>query len=173
MTRTGRDHLTQARPAIEHDGATKMAREGRIMLVRDVLANKPIQGVETISAQETLTGLAAHLREKNIGSMVVTGPEGGMVGVISERDVVRAIADDGDSAMRRSVASYMTREVVTATPDDHTVEVLERMTQGRFRHMPVIERGELIGLISIGDVVKIRIAALQRDNALLEEFIRS
>ena len=143
------------------------------MRVKQVLDLKPIQGVETISLQETLTGLTRLLAEKRIGAVIVTEPSGEIAGVISERDIVRALAQDGEGALSSAVSRYMTREVVTAGPNDQIVSLLEKMTSGRFRHMPVIENGALIGVVSIGDLVKARIDLLQRDNQALEEFIRS
>ena len=143
------------------------------MNVNDVLARKAHAGVESIGAQETIATLVDRLAEKRIGAMMVTGSDGELVGIVSERDVVRALATNREGGLSQPVARYMTTEVVTATPRDDAVEVLERMTHGRFRHMPVLNDGGVIGVVSIGDVVKARIEDLQRDNAALEEFIRS
>lgn len=143
------------------------------MIVREVLTQKHENTVETIGAQETLGTLVTRLRDKRIGALIVVDGPGRLIGVISERDVVRGLAEDGDDCLRSPISRYMTSEVVTATPNDSTVSVLERMTAGRFRHMPVLDGGAVVGVISIGDVVKARIEALQRENAALEEFIRS
>ena len=142
------------------------------MKVKTVLDQKPVSGVESISAQETMGELVSRLSERRIGALVVTSGDNALAGVISERDVVRALAMEGEACLRSPVSRYMTAEVVTATPEDDTVTVLERMTAGRFRHMPVMDKGRLVGVISIGDVVKVRIEALQRENAAMEEFIR-
>lgn len=143
------------------------------MNVKDVLSQKELSGVESLGAQETVGGLISRLREKRIGAMVVTDRDGRLVGVISERDVIRALAEDGEICLRSPVMRYMTTEVVTADPGDSILSVLEKMTKGRFRHMPVVSGGDLIGVISIGDLVKARIEALQRENEALETFIRS
>ena len=143
------------------------------MKVKAVLSQKPVSGIETISAQETMGELVTRLKERRIGALVVTSGDNALAGVISERDVVRALATDGEVCLRSPVSRYMTSEVMTTTPEEDTVNVLERMTAGRFRHMPVLDKGELVGVISIGDVVKVRIEALQRENAAMEEFIRS
>lgn len=143
------------------------------MNVNDVLAQKSVDGVESIGAQETISTLVATLAEKRIGAMMVTDQTDRLVGVISERDVVRAIAEDGSDALRQTVTRYMTSEVVTTSKSENVFAVLDKMTKGRFRHMPVMEGGALIGVVSIGDVVKARIEVLQRENEALESFIRS
>ena len=142
------------------------------MDVKHVLARKGDGSIETIGSQESVGTLVARLAEKNIGALMVTGADGALVGVISERDIVRALAEDRDTCLSKPVSHYMTAEVIVASPRDDAIDVLDRMTKGRFRHMPVIGDGEMVGVISIGDVVKARIEELQRDNAALEEFIR-
>lgn len=143
------------------------------MKVSDILQRKPISGVASIGPNESLATLAQTLTERKIGAMVVTDPGGRMIGVISERDVIRALSAAGPDCLNETVSQYMTSKVVVAAPDDSAVSVLERMTAGRFRHMPVLENGKLTGVVSIGDLVKHRIEMLQRDNEALEEFIRS
>ncbi|MEL6277668.1 MAG: CBS domain-containing protein [Pseudomonadota bacterium] len=143
------------------------------MNVNDVLSQKPIDGVESIGAQETVSTLVSKLREKKIGAMMVTDRDGRLVGVISERDVIRALAEDNAECLQNPVSRYMTSDVVATTPKENIFVVLDKMTQGRFRHMPVLESGALSGVISIGDVVKARIEALQKENEALETFIRS
>ena len=142
------------------------------MDVKHVLRRKGDVPVETIGAQETVGALVARLADRNIGALMVMSGEGALVGVISERDVVRALAEEQAVCLTHPVSRYMTADVVTATPQDDAIDVLDRMTKGRFRHMPVLDRESMIGVISIGDVVKARIEQLQRDNAALEEFIR-
>ncbi len=138
-----------------------------------ILAEKAIEGVISIAEDQTLADLVGLLAEKRIGAVVVTNARGALAGVISERDVIRALAESGPESLGAAVAAHMTREVVTAAPEDPLNLLLERMTTGRFRHMPVVQDGEVVGVLSIGDIVKHRIEALQRDNAALEEFIRS
>lgn len=142
------------------------------MLVAEVLNAKPVRGVISISAHQSMADLVDMLAERRIGAVVVTDANGALCGVISERDIVRCLAADGATALSDPVVSHMTREVKTASISDDVVSVLERMTEGRFRHMPVIEDDEIVGVVSIGDIVKHRMAALQRDNAALEAFIQ-
>lgn len=143
------------------------------MDVRHVLGAKSVAGVESIGPQETLSTLAGRLSDKRIGAMVVLDEGDRLVGVISERDVIRALGESGASALHAPIARYMTESVEVAKPSENVFSVLDRMTEGRFRHMPVIDGERVVGVVSIGDVVKARIEALQKDNAALEEFIRS
>ena len=143
------------------------------MDVKHVLGRKKLAGVVGIGPQETLSGLAAKLGEHKIGAMVVLDETDRLVGVISERDVIRALGEEGASALHAPVARYMTEEVKTTSPSENVFNVLDRMTEGRFRHMPVLDAGRVVGVVSIGDLVKARIEALQADNQALEEFIRS
>lgn len=143
------------------------------MIVQDILSAKPVKGVVSIGANRRLSDLVILLAEKNIGAVVATDAAGRLCGVISERDLVRALAEVGPDALDESVSDRMTRDVQTARMEDTAVSVLERMTERRFRHMPVVTEGGLAGVLSIGDLVKSRIDTLQRDNAALEEFIRS
>lgn len=143
------------------------------MDLKHVLAQKGNNAVETIGAQESVATLVGRLAERNIGALMVTGADGALVGIISERDIVRALAADRDNCLSHPVSRYMTREVVVGRLRDGAIDVLERMTKGRFRHMPVVEDGALVGVVSIGDVVKARIEELQRDNAALHAFIQS
>lgn len=143
------------------------------MRVSEIIERKPISGVETIHETASIGDLVQRLREKRIGAVVVTDASNRLCGVISERDVIRALAASAETCLRDPVSDYMTREVVVAHPNDSAVSILEKMTSGRFRHMPVLDNGALVGLVSIGDLVKHRIEMLQRDNEALEEFIRS
>lgn len=143
------------------------------MNVAHVLARKPASGVESIGEQETVASLIKHLADKKIGALMVLSPESELIGVISERDIVRGLAADRENCLQHPVSRYMTREVQTATPAEDVERVLERMTSGRFRHMPVLSDGGVVGVVSIGDLVKARIEALQSENAAMAEFIRS
>ncbi|MEO1292038.1 MAG: CBS domain-containing protein [Pseudomonadota bacterium] len=142
------------------------------MKVKDVLASKEIGGVETIGPQETVGQLVTTLREKRIGAMVVVEGADRLVGIISERDVIRALAEEGHVCLSSTVSKYMTADVMTTAPTEDLLVVLGRMTQGRFRHMPVVDGGRLAGVVSIGDVVAARLRELQRENEALAEFIR-
>lgn len=142
------------------------------MLVAEVLNAKRVNGVISIGAHQSIADLVDVLAERRIGAVIVTDAKGGLCGVISERDVVRSLASDGAATLSDPVVAHMTRDVKTASTTDDVVDVLERMSAGRFRHMPVLDEEEVVGVVSIGDIVKHRIAALQRDNADLEAFIQ-
>lgn len=143
------------------------------MTVGSVLEGKPIASAETVGAHETLKEVCRRLGERRIGALMVVDESGRLCGIISERDVVRALGSDGTGALTASVAAHMTRKVETTTRAERVESVLARMTEGRFRHMPVLNGEELEGVVSIGDLVKARIDALERDNHALESFIRS
>lgn len=142
------------------------------MIVRKILDEKPLQTVETISAQETLAAAAAILAARKIGALIVGDGEEGVAGIVSERDIVRRLAADGADCLTTSVASAMTTKVMTCEPKDTAVSVLQRMTEGRFRHMPVMEDGRLTGVISIGDVVKARMSEIEMENRAMEDMIK-
>ena len=111
------------------------------------------------------------LSDKGIGALVVTGANGEILGIISERDIVRAIAREGAASLDHAVSRYMTAKVVT-THEKATLEsLMDTMTAGRLRHVPVVENDRLIGLISIGDVVKHYVAGIQTEQWALKEYI--
>ena len=140
------------------------------MLVKQILAGKPTQGVLTIEAGASVADAVAELAARRIGALVVRG-DGGPAGILSERDVVREIARQGAAVMERTVAELMTRDVQTATCAEDAVSVLARMTEGRFRHMPVLQDGELVGVISLGDVVKARLSEVSMEKDALESMV--
>lgn len=142
------------------------------MNVRKIIGEKPNQAVATVSEQETLGEAAGILSSKNIGALIVKDGGEGVAGIISERDIVRRLAADGAACLSAAVATAMTRNVVGCDPEDTAVSVLQRMTAGRFRHMPVLEGGALVGVISIGDVVKARMAEIEMENKAMEEMIK-
>ncbi len=111
------------------------------------------------------------LAEKHIGALLITGQEGAMEGIVSERDVVRALADHGSEAMDAQVSRFMTRDVVTATEDESVIRVAQKMTSGRFRHMPVIAGGRLAGIVSVGDAIKYRLEQMEAEQSALREYI--
>lgn len=141
------------------------------MQVRHILQEK---GRHIIAVAETVTmcDAAKMLAEKRIGVVLVKTAEAPLAGILSERDVVRAVATDGAQALSRPVASYMTRNVATCGETDTVEELMEMMTRGRFRHVPVVDEGKmLVGLISIGDVVKSRIAETLNEANSLRDYI--
>jgi CBS domain-containing protein len=142
------------------------------MTVNDILLHK---GSEVITIEPTAT-LAAAVRmlvQQRIGALLVTGADHRIVGIISERDVVRLLDEKGTAALGAPVAEVMTRKVVTCDRNETIAEIMERITSGRFRHVPVIEHGRLVGIVSIGDVVKARLSELEHEQNALREYIRT
>ena len=141
------------------------------MLVTQILMSKERQGVLTVKPHAPITEAVGILSRKRIGALVVSVDGTGTDGIISERDIVREIGRRGTGILRDSVRTIMSKEVVTCTPEETADEVLAKMTKGRFRHMPVVTDGKLTGLISIGDVVKARLAELDMEKHALEGMI--
>ncbi len=143
------------------------------MNVGQILKGKGSQAIESIPEGHTVAAAAGKLAQLRIGALVVTGESTDLAGIVSERDLVRALAAQGAGCMERPVSDYMTRDVVCAAPSDSIDEVLRVMTTKRFRHMPVKDGEKLVGVISIGDAVKARIEGLERENAALADWIKS
>lgn len=142
------------------------------MTVRAILDLKG-RDVTTIVPDKTLGEAASLLSQHKIGALVVTGADRRVTGILSERDIVKAISAGGAAALEEKISARMTREVVTCGPSDTMAELMGRMTAGRFRHVPVIENGRLVGIISIGDVVKHRLAEMERESSALRDYIRT
>jgi CBS domain-containing protein len=141
------------------------------MLVRHILQDKG-RTIIVIAHGATMGEAARLLAEKRIGAVLVTGGSDRLAGILSERDVVRAVATDGPLALERMVSVYMTKDVATCAETDTVQDLMEMMTRGRFRHVPVLDAGEaLCGMISIGDVVKTRIAETQNEANSLRDYI--
>ncbi|MBI2735626.1 MAG: CBS domain-containing protein [Rhodospirillales bacterium] len=140
------------------------------MFVSDILSQKGGL-VFSVTPDTTAAEVARQLSVKRIGSVLVLNDAGTVVGIASERDLVRALATHGVKAMELEVRQIMTREVVSCHPDDSIDEVMQTMTNGRFRHLPVIHHNELVGLISIGDVVKARLEETQHETEALKAYI--
>src|ERR1700721_895849 len=140
------------------------------MTVARILAEKG-RDVFTTQPHRTLKEVIELLAEKSVGAVVVSDASLSVLGILSERDVVRVIAKDGASALDDPVSRYMTPKVITVTRDDTIDHLMHTMTTGRFRHLPVVEDGRLIGLISIGDVVKRHVNALDSERQALREYI--
>ncbi len=141
------------------------------MLVRQILSAKPDQKILTIAPDASIGQATEKLSAHRIGALVVSKDGDTVDGIISERDIVRELGQEGPDALLKAVSELMTKTVVGCSPADTAVSVLERMTQGRFRHMPVAEDGHLTGFISIGDVVKARIDEVEHENSALTEMI--
>ena len=140
------------------------------MTVARILADKGRE-VFTTQPHRTLKEVVELLAAKGVGAVVVSDASLSVLGILSERDVVRVIAKHGASALDDPVSRYMTSKVITVTRDDTIDHVMETMTAGRFRHVPVVEDGRLTGLISIGDVVKRHVTALDSERQALREYI--
>jgi CBS domain-containing protein len=142
------------------------------MTVKSILSSKG-NAVTTASPDRTLQDIAHTLADKKIGAIVVTDGEGAILGIVSERDLVRAVARGGPEALKDVVGAHMTRKVVTTTEDKTIVSVMEDMTRGRFRHMPVTAGGRLAGILSIGDIVKHRVEEMEKEHSALRDYIAS
>ena len=140
------------------------------MTVARILGQKGRE-VQTVQPHHSLKDVIARLAEKRLGALVVSDATRAPLGIISERDIVRVLAEHGASALEDPVSRHMTRNVQTVREDATIDEVMSMMTNGRFRHMPVVEDGKLIGIISIGDVVRRHVEALHHEREALREYI--
>ena len=140
------------------------------MFVAKILDDKGHE-VVTVNPDESVANIAATLSERRIGAMPVSSPGGALVGIVSERDVVAALAEHGRDALDRPVEEIMTRRVITCTRADHIDDLMARMTEGRMRHLPVLEGDQLVGIVSIGDVVKARMGEIEAEAQALKDYI--
>jgi len=140
------------------------------MFVSDILAQKGGL-VFTVTPGTSVAQLSQQLSTRRIGSVLVLDGEGSVAGIVSERDLVRAMASHGAKAMELEARQVMTRDVITCDPDDSIDQVMQTMTSGRFRHLPVVRHGELLGLVSIGDVVKARLEEAEHETEALKAYI--
>lgn len=127
--------------------------------------------VVTSAPNAALLDIVALLGSHGIGCVVITGDDGKVAGIVSERDIVREIARAGSKVLKEPVATCMTKTVVSCRESDTIDRLMAEMTSHRFRHMPVVERGRLTGLVSIGDVVRMRIAEAEMEAAAMREYI--
>ncbi|MEI4487159.1 CBS domain-containing protein [Frigidibacter sp. MR17.14] len=141
------------------------------MLVQQILKGKTDDGVVTVAPGWNLASVAEVLSARKIGAVIVSRDGRVPMGIVSERDIVRELGRRGAICLTDPVEQAMTKKLVTCSCSDDAVAVLEKMTEGRFRHMPVMEGEEMIGLISIGDVVKARLAELAMEREALEGMI--
>lgn len=142
------------------------------MTVKAILSEKGRQ-VVTQTPDATLGEICATLATQKIGAVVLLNADQDIAGILSERDVVRAIAMNGPDAIGHKAGAYMSRQVVTCREEDTIHEVMTRMTAGRFRHMPVVRGSRLIGVVSIGDVVKRRIESVEQEAEQIRSYIAS
>jgi CBS domain-containing protein len=148
------------------------ADEEAAVKVIDILAAKggDVIGIEPAA---TLEAAAKLLSTHRIGAVVIRGAGGRLAGILSERDIVRAVAREGAGALACAVGQVMTRDVVTCSENDTCAEIMERMTTHKFRHLPVLRENAIVGLISIGDVVKQRVEEIEQESQAMRDYIRS
>ncbi len=142
------------------------------MIVKNILAGKRGGNVVTIEPTADLTAAVKLLAERRIGAVVILGADHRIVGILSERDIVRTLAERGPTALSELVGQVMTRDVKTCSEADTIEDLMGRMTTGKFRHMPVVEQEKLIGIVSIGDVVKNRVEEIEHEAEALRDYIR-
>lgn len=140
------------------------------MTVARILARKG-RSVTSVAPHATLRDVVDILADQHIGALIVTDPSGAMLGIVSERDVVRAIAKSGPDTLDNPVSHYMTTDVVTAREQDSVTDIAQKMSTGRFRHMPVVSDGRVVGMVSTGDAIKYRLEQMERDQDALREYI--
>jgi CBS domain-containing protein len=142
------------------------------MTVQQILKVKGDGNIVTVPSTATLSGAAEILSARKIGAVVVSDDGKVPMGILSERDIVRELGRRGVACMSDPVTKIMTTKLVTCTRSESANEVMQKMTDGRFRHMPVMEGGAMVGFISIGDVVKSRLAQLSMEKEALEGMIK-
>ena len=142
------------------------------MIIKSILAAKG-DTVISIEPNASLESAVKMLAQHRIGALLVLGPDRRVVGILSERDVVRVLAERGAGVLAQPLSQVMTRRVVTCSPSDSVGVLMERMTTGKFRHLPVIEHEQVIGIISIGDVVKHRLQEIEQELAALRDYIQT
>ena len=142
------------------------------MIVSQILKSKPTAGVFILMPDANVAEAAEIMSKKRIGAIVISDDDGATpAGILSERDIVRELGKHGPSCMANIVCDMMTKKLVTCGLSDATDSVLARMTKGRFRHMPVMESGKMVGLISIGDAVKARLLELAAERDALTDMV--
>ncbi len=140
------------------------------MFVKDIIK---VKGTRVITARpdDTITQAATIMKQKEVGAIIITDDKNKLIGILSERDMARAIPDHGDDLPKLQIKELMTSDVVTCHLDDTIDEIMKLMTSGRFRHIPVVEQEKIVGTISIGDVVKSRLAHLEHQTNHMRDFI--
>jgi CBS domain-containing protein len=142
------------------------------MTVKAILSAKGNE-VHTIEPTTNLATAVKLLTEHKIGALVVTGADRRVIGIVSERDIVQELAAHGAASLDLPLTEVMTRKVMTCNASDTISSVMERMTDGKFRHLPVVEQGRLTGIVSIGDVVKHRLREMEHEQSALRDYIQT
>lgn len=140
------------------------------MTIASVLQGKPHRLI-SVAPDESLQHAAEVLTRERIGALLVLKPSGDIAGILSERDIIKAVGVQGADVLDRPVAEVMTREVTCCTPDDTPDQVMAIMTERRFRHVPVRQDGKIVAMISIGDVVKMKVEEAEAESQSLREYI--
>ena len=140
------------------------------MFVRQILRSK---GEAIVSIQPTarIADITTLMSQRRIGAVVVLDARGQLVGIVSERDIAHGLAEHGAALLDMNASQIMTRDIVTCSPDDGIDRLMRKMTTGRFRHLPVMEKATLVGIVSIGDIVKHRLEELESEASLLQDYI--
>ena len=141
-------------------------------MISTILKNKGIE-VVSVSPGDTVLSVARVLTERRIGAALVRDASGALLGIVSERDIVRGMAEQGQGTTQIPVERLMTRDLITVTPQTRVTEAMSLMTRRRIRHLPVLENGQLVGLVSIGDLVKRRIDEIEHEAAELKAYVVS
>ena len=141
------------------------------MLVNQILSMKPSGDIITVAPSVTVADAIRLLSEKRIGAVVVSEDGKTPLGILSERDVVRELGKRGVDVLTLTVSDLMTKKLITCTTGEDALAILERMTEGRFRHLPVVEDGKLVGMVSIGDVVKHRVADIEHQASEIRNYL--
>ena len=144
--------------------------EAYTLIISNILKVKG-RGVATARPDDSVQEIANRLAQRKIGAIVIVGDNGAVDGIISERDLIRVIALHGAAALQMKVDDVMTHDVITCSLSTPVDETMEQMTRGRFRHLPVIEDGALIGIVSIGDIVKHHIAEVELEVSAMRGYL--
>lgn len=142
------------------------------MLVHQILNSKPVAEIFTVPPSTSVAQVAEELSARRIGALIVSDDGKHPLGIVSERDVVRELGKRGPASLSDAVSQLMTRKLISCTSNDTAEDVMVKMTDGRFRHMPVMDGDIMIGIISIGDVVKARLSELAMEKDALEGMIK-
>jgi CBS domain-containing protein len=142
------------------------------MTVKTILAAKG-GDIITIEPGADLATAAKLLSKHRIGAVLIQGAGGRIAGILSERDIVRVLSEQGAAALALQVGQVMTRNVATCGEDESIASIMEKMTAGKFRHMPVVSKGQLVGVVSIGDVVKQRVGEIESESEAMRDYIRT
>ena len=142
------------------------------MTVRSILAGKG-SAVETIEPHFSLAVAVQRMAERGVGALVVVDSKQELIGILSERDVVHELAARGPASLNKPLGEVMTRKIIVCGLADMIKTVMEWMTEGKFRHIPVIDQNRLVGIVSIGDVVKFRLEEMEREQSALRDYIQT